>query len=32
MGILKVWDALINHMTTTLGGLISNIKIDSALE
>jgi hypothetical protein len=32
MGILKVWDPLVNHMTTTLRGLILNIKIDRAIE
>jgi hypothetical protein len=32
MGILKVWDPFVNHMTTTLNGLILNIRIDRALE
>jgi hypothetical protein len=32
LGILKVWDPLANHMTTTLRGLILNIKIDMALK
>jgi hypothetical protein len=32
MGILKVWDPLINHITTNLKGLILNIKIDKAIE
>jgi hypothetical protein len=27
MGILKIWDISMNHMITTLRGLISNIKI-----
>jgi hypothetical protein len=31
MGILKIWNLFINHMTTTLKGLISNIKIQVAL-
>jgi hypothetical protein len=32
LNILKVWDSFINHITTNLKGLISNIKIDRALE
>jgi hypothetical protein len=32
LGILKVLDPLVNHMTTTLKGIILNIKIDRALE
>jgi hypothetical protein len=32
LGILKVWDPLVNHMTTIGRGLILNIKIDRALK
>jgi hypothetical protein len=32
MGILKVWDPFVNHMTIILRGIILNIKIDRALE
>ncbi len=32
IGILKIQDPLVNHMATTLKGLILNIKIDMALK
>jgi hypothetical protein len=32
LGILKVWDPLVNHMTTTVRGVILNIKIDRELK
>jgi hypothetical protein len=32
LGILKVWDPIVNHMTTTLKGIILNIKINRALK
>jgi hypothetical protein len=32
LGILKVWNPCIKHMTTILRGLIGNKKIDRALK
>jgi hypothetical protein len=32
LGILKVYDPFVNHMTTISKGLVLNIKIDRALE
>jgi hypothetical protein len=32
LGILKVWNPFINHMTTTLRGLIGSKKLDRPLK
>jgi hypothetical protein len=32
LGVLKAWDPFINHMTINYKQLISNIKLDRALE